>query len=252
MFESTLSKRTLLIVGLATIGCVGSPSSAGMDLPGSPPAPPLAVARRPLLEPKQIFASAPSDAVARFRPQVDVATGWSLSIAERGGPEIAVLSGDGNPPSEIVWDGRTLNGGLAWPGLRYDYVFSFRDPTGVGHHVAGEEFTVPAYTCTADSSLSILFTGAAYRDAASAPADTTLGPCMRQTVALLRRRPPDQRLRIEVLAHGDELARTLGEELRAVLSRELERDPVTITVYAGRALAAPPGGTVQVTSTATR
>jgi hypothetical protein len=225
-----------------------TPPRATAELPSAAAAPPLAVTRRVLLEPGSIFTTDAAGAVARFRPRAVAATAWSLAISECEGPEVAVLAGTGSVPAEIRWDGRTADGNFARPGMRYEYVLSFRDPTGVPHLVAGQEFTVPAYTCAADSALAVLF-AATGCDLATAAPDTALGSCLREAVALIERRRPPQQLRVEVLADDESRANELGEHVRALLCRALDCQPPEIAVYVGTAAAAPADGTVLITST---
>src|SRR5262245_32508196 len=63
-----------------------------------------------------------SGPVARFRPAVEGVERWKLVVADSLGQSVREYSGQGKPPKEIVWDGSTVSGQPALPGLTYSYV----------------------------------------------------------------------------------------------------------------------------------
>ena len=92
------------------------------------------------------------DAVARFRPQVEGVERWKLTVANARGEAITTFQGRGDPPEEIVWDGRTAQGEPATPGLRYSYVFEAFDRAGNKRNFVGEGFQLTAYRMTTRST----------------------------------------------------------------------------------------------------
>src|SRR5262249_46218459 len=86
-----------------------------------------------------------SGAVARVRPEAKGIDRWKLMLAASRGQTVATYDGKGEPPREIVWDGRTKGGGLVVPGLTYSHVFEAYDRAGNKRNFVGEGFKVSAY-----------------------------------------------------------------------------------------------------------
>ena len=102
-----------------------------------------------------------SGAVARFRPAVTHVERWKLMVADSRGETVATFEGRGDPPREIVWDGRTRAGALVTPGLTYSYVFEAYDRAGNRRHFVGEGFSVAAYRLETAAGPVLVFSGAA-------------------------------------------------------------------------------------------
>jgi hypothetical protein len=69
---------------------------------------------------------------------------WRLNIFASDGSNFRTLSGEGNPPSAIVWDGRGDSGAHLIPGQQYSYSFTAVDKAGNRRTFPGESFSVPA------------------------------------------------------------------------------------------------------------
>jgi len=52
---------------------------------------------------------------------------WKLTVADSRGQTVALFEGKGDPPKEIVWDGRSVSGVPVTPGITYSYVFEAVD-----------------------------------------------------------------------------------------------------------------------------
>src|SRR5262249_50743071 len=56
------------------------------------------------------LAHFPEGAVARFRPNVTHVERWKLVVVDARAESVAVFRGNGDPPREIAWDGRSSAG----------------------------------------------------------------------------------------------------------------------------------------------
>lgn len=83
--------------------------------------------------------------VARFTPVMDGVASWKLQVVDSRGQTAMVFAGQGNPPTEIAWDGLRLDGTPAPPGYTYSYVLEARDDAGNQRRFVGEGFPLPAY-----------------------------------------------------------------------------------------------------------
>jgi hypothetical protein len=100
-----------------------------------------------------------SEGVARFHPAVKGATAWKLSVTDAGGQSVMAWQGTGDPPAEIVWDGRGANGDPVTPGLTYSYVLEARDRAGNRRNFVGQGFQVGAYRYGGDDHPLLVFAG---------------------------------------------------------------------------------------------
>ena len=116
---------------------------------------------RPWLEE---FASGP---VARFRPDAEGVERWKLVVVDAKGQAVATFSGNGRPPREIAWDGRSQSGAPVSPGLTYSYVFEAHDRAGNKRNFVGEGFEVSAYRLESPDGPTLLFTGRGVSSATS-------------------------------------------------------------------------------------
>jgi hypothetical protein len=69
---------------------------------------------------------------------------WKLQIYASDGSNFRSLSGEGNPPSSIFWDGRGDSQDPLIPGEQYSYSFTAIDKAGNRRTFPGESFSVPA------------------------------------------------------------------------------------------------------------
>jgi len=113
-----------------------------------------------------------SGTVARFRPAVEGVDRWKLTVANWRGQPVVAFQGKGDPPREIVWDGRAANGAPVMPGATYSYVFEATDRAGNRRHFVGEGFRVSAFRLSSEQSTTLVFTGTEMSDRL-APARTS-------------------------------------------------------------------------------
>ena len=98
-------------------------------------------------------------AVARFKPSITKVQRWTLQVADSRGNTVARFTGQGRVPDQITWDGRTLSGDLALPGLTYSYVFEAFDEAGNKRNFLGDAFTVNPYIREEKTGITLLVPG---------------------------------------------------------------------------------------------
>ena len=98
-------------------------------------------------------------AVARFRPAVTGVERWRLVVVNARAESVAVFQGNGDPPREIAWDGRSTSGDPVAPGARYSYVFEARDKAGNKRNFVGEGFGVSAFRYGQAADPVLVFSG---------------------------------------------------------------------------------------------
>lgn len=69
---------------------------------------------------------------------------WSLDIFASDGSKFRGLTGEGDPPKTISWDGRGDSGKPLIPGEKYSYSFTAVDKAGNRRTFPGESFSAPA------------------------------------------------------------------------------------------------------------
>ncbi len=193
-----------------------------------------------------------SGAVARFRPEVKGAERWTLVVADsRGGP-VASFAGQGDPPREIVWDGRTRDGSPARPGLTYSYVLQARDRAGNKRNFVGEGFRIPAYRLDSPSGMLLMIPGEDF--GVPAPRTSAAGPAGPALVTLeaaswLNRLPgTTTRIQVSAVARTQERASALATGIARDLSRLVLGDPARITASGSVEPDAPESGIVRIES----
>jgi hypothetical protein len=97
--------------------------------------------------------------VARFRPSLTKVERWTLQVADSRGTTVARFQGQGRVPEQIAWDGRTLSGDLAIPGLTYSYVVEAFDEAGNKRNFLGDAFAVNPYIREEKGGLTLLVPG---------------------------------------------------------------------------------------------
>ncbi len=82
----------------------------------------------------------------------DLAT-WKLDIFASDGNRFRSLSGEGDPPKTIAWNGRGDSGNPLVPGEKYAYSFTAIDRAGNRRTFPGKTFSVPALFLAADGGI---------------------------------------------------------------------------------------------------
>jgi hypothetical protein len=205
-----------------------------------PSLPSTAAVKRTLLEP-----STPADGgrsmVIAFEVRTPPGVFWQLVLQEIDGPVAQIFEGQGEPPARIPWDGRLLDGGLAWSGMDYTYYVAFADSTGEVGETSGGPFTLPAYTHEDRGGISFLLPGDRLAT------DTATAATLRSVANRLDRDTRPTPVRVEVLAESRDAALTLGESVRSTLLNLLATDRA-VDLFVGEASAAPRAGTVLITT----
>jgi hypothetical protein len=205
---------------------------------------------RPACYSRPWLASLTTGGVARFRPALEGVNRWRLLVADSQGDTVAAFSGKGKPPKEIAWDGRSLKGGYAAPGLVYSYVLEAYDKAGNKRNFVGEGFELPAYRVEGDER-AILFSGA---ELDRKPADYGSGPptsiVLMETASWLNQeRDIAAPVVVKITAREFRQAKYLADEITRQLQPLLLGDPVRVRTVTDVQPDAPERGTVAITVT---
>jgi hypothetical protein len=190
--------------------------------------------------------------VARFRPAVEHLERWKLVVANSRGEVVANYAGNGDPPAELAWDGRTLNGGQAAPGLTYSYVFEAYDRAGNKRNFVGQGFKVPAYRIDAPSGPVLVFQGSELagrlaRGAMTRPQGPA--PILLEAAGYLNAAGKSkQPLRVTATARSFDEANAMATMVARDLGALTLGDPARIRPVATVEADAPDGGTVKISS----
>src|SRR6185503_5668004 len=95
--------------------------------------------------------------VARIRPDIQGADRWKLTVVNARAEAVATFQGEGDPPREIAWDGRSTSGAAVMPGATYSYVFEARDKAGNKRNFVGEGFRVSAFRTDSETGPQLVF-----------------------------------------------------------------------------------------------
>jgi hypothetical protein len=196
-----------------------------------------------------------SGSVARFRPQVTEVARWRLVVADSRGQTVTAFAGEGKPPREIVWDGRTKSGEPVVPGLTYSYVFEAFDRAGNKRNFVGEAFTVSAFRLQAADGPVLVFSGKDLapagqgRSVAESPTARGAGPAPLLLEAagwMNQSARAAQPVRVTATARTFEQANSLAGAVARDLAPLLLGDPARVQPVAVTEPAAPPEGTVRI------
>jgi hypothetical protein len=190
-----------------------------------------------------------SGPVARFRPAVEGVERWKLIVADSRGQSVREYSGQGKPPKEIVWDGSTVSGQPALPGLTYSYVFEAFDRAGNKRNFVGEGFQVPPYRRSTPTALTMLFSGTGLQSAPAVRSTATPSPeIVLETASWINQvSRVDYPVRVKASARTFELASALSQTLVQQLGPLVIGDPARIQGLTDVQPDAPAQGTVAVT-----
>ncbi|NNG47340.1 MAG: OmpA family protein, partial [Deltaproteobacteria bacterium] len=125
----------------------------------------------------------------RFRVEVAPAgepTEWTLAIMDAQGQVVRTLSGEGNPPGEILWNGRTEDDRLLGGGQLYQYQMVVAYADGSSSRSARRIFGV-----NRTSAISLSLTGSAF-EFNSAVLSERARKALRQVADTLRKYPEEK------------------------------------------------------------
>jgi hypothetical protein len=193
------------------------------------------------------LTSLATGAVARFRPEVKDVVRWKLTVANSKGEAVTSFAGKGDPPREIVWDGRTTNGTPVIPGLTYSYVFEAWDKAGNRRNFVGKGFEISAYRQHGPEGSTFVFSG---RDMTIPTAGRTMNaptsPMVMEVASWLNQSPPASRIQVTATARTFEQANALSSTVSRQLAALALGDPQHIQPLNQVEPDAPEGGTVKV------
>ena len=139
------------------------------------------------------------DAPVRFRVDVAPVGGpkeWRLEIRNRKDEVVRTLAGEGNPPSEVLWDGRTEDGRTVAAGELYQYQLAVAYTDGSRSRSARRIFGV-----NRTSSISYSLTGSAF-EFDSAMLSPAAQKVLKQVAKMLRKFPGEK---VVVEGHTDDI-----------------------------------------------
>ncbi len=195
-------------------------------------------------------------AVARFRPQVEGVERWKLIVANARGEALTTFQGKGDPPKEIVWDGRSAQGEPATPGLRYSYVFEAFDRAGNKRNFVGEGFQLNAYRMTTPAGPVLVCSGAMLAPPSSpaaigsipasapAPAVSEVATWLNQSVE------PTRPIRVAITARSADAANAIAATIMRQLPPLVLGDPARIQCAVVVQPDAPESGAVKFSAAA--
>ena len=191
-----------------------------------------------------------SGAVARFQPDVKDVESWKLSIVNARGEAVTSFTGKGEPPHEIVWDGRSASGAAVMPGLTYSYVLEARDKAGNKRNFVGQGFQVSAYRFETAEGPTMTLTARelpAIPPGRGAAASIPAPPILIEAASWLNQRPqPTQPVRVTVAARSVDEAQALADYVTRSMTPYLIGDPAKLQAVTEVQADAPGGGTIRI------
>jgi hypothetical protein len=197
--------------------------------------------------------------VARFQPAVRGTERWKLTVADSRGQTVMLFGGKGDPPKEIVWDGRNVSGAPVAPGITYSYVFEAVDKAGNKRNFVGEGFRISAYRIESPTGPVLVFSGqqlAADLNAAraygagssgTAAGSRVMAPLLLEAASWLNQYPKvAQPMRVVASARSYEQASTLAKQVGTAMADLTIGDPTRVQSMAEVVPDAPEGGTVRI------
>lgn len=190
-----------------------------------------------------------SQDIVRFQPSIEGSDRWQLTIANSRSEAVAGFDGKGDPPREITWDGRSLDGKPSPPGLTYSYVLEAFDRAGNKRSFVGEGFELPSYRLETDEGLVMLFSG---RELSAIPETAAGGsslpsPLLLEVASRINQsEKTDEPVQVEVTARSFEKANTLAEVVVQALRPLIIGEQARIQSFTTVEPDAPGDGTIQI------
>jgi len=189
------------------------------------------------------------DGVVRFRPNLEDVHRWRLEIVDSRSDTVAVFSGKGNPPEELVWNGDRHDGRLAEPGPTYSYVLIASDKAGNRRTFPGSGFELPPYRVEDDDVTAFLFAGTALPSCwVNRPSGPPPSLLLEAATRLSRDDRAKEPIEVRAVARSFAEARALGDAVAGALGSRVLGDPARIRVVTDVRTDAPVSGTIVITS----
>jgi hypothetical protein len=179
------------------------------------------------------------EGVARFQPDLTGVSQWSLEVADSRGATVAVFEGRGNP-EPMTWDGRTLTGEAALPGLTYSFGLTAYDEAGNKRTFVGDGFAVPPYRVADDDGWSLLFAGN------QMGGDAATSPLLREAADRVNRTGDAGTVRVVATARSHGEAEHLAELVSTLLTPRILGDPARLRAEVRVQADAPASGAVEL------
>ena len=190
-----------------------------------------------------------SGAVARFRPELKGVERWKMTIVNARGEAVATYQGRGEPPREIVWDGRSQGGAPVVPGLTYSYVLEAHDRAGNKRNFVGQGFKVSAYRLATPEGPMLTFSGRELPavDPRRPVADTGSAPLLIEAASWINQAPnPNKVVRVTATARTYDEANGLALMVARQMAPHLIGDASRLQTTAEVRPDSPEGGTVVI------
>lgn len=194
------------------------------------------------------FTSGP---VARFQPQLEGVQRWRLVVANSQGQPVQEFEGKGKPPKEIVWDGRSISGAPAIPGLTYSYVLEAYDKAGNKRNFVGNGFELPPYRVTNENAITMLLAGDDLEEWGQQRTVTSgvAHPLMLEAASWLNQiEDVQQAVTVTVTARNFDQADFLATRVSETLRHMVLNGPARILAHTDVRPEAPETGAIQIAS----
>jgi hypothetical protein len=182
--------------------------------------------------------------VATFRPAVTDVARWTLSIVDSRGEVVASYSGQGQPPREIVWDGRSSKGQVM-PGRVYSSAFEAYDRAGNKRNMVGQGFQVGAIRIATATGIEFLFPASDLGESLGRPGAPP-SPFLLEAASWIQQRSLRDPVRVTGIARTLDSGKALGDQVARSLCPLLLGGDGRVQVTSAVEADAPPAGTVRI------
>ena len=145
---------------------------------------------------------------------------WRLEITDYRGESFRGLDGDGMPPLELAWDGRSDHGEMLRPGFPYSFLFTIEDSGTNRYQYAGSTFVLPTLAYSEGKNLRLEAAAAEFfitREARPLPeAEGRIDRLLREILSA-----PDRAIKVESYAESAPLAAARAQWLADRLEERL-------------------------------
>lgn len=190
-----------------------------------------------------------SGRIVSFHPSVKGVDRWRLTIANSRGETVTSFGDDGKPPEEIGWNGLTLEGKPAAPGLTYSYVLEAFDKAGNKRSFVGEGFELPPYRLENKGEVVMLFSGVELSGSANLASrgPSVPAPILLEVADRINQSDKvDQPIRVQATARSFEKANMLTENVVMALNPLVLGGRARIQSFTTVKADAPNDGTIQI------
>lgn len=196
--------------------------------------------------PRPWFQEFRTGGVATFQPVLKNVARWSLIVANSRGETVITFSGKGNPPKEIVWDGRSTDGTPVAPGLTYSYVLEAYDEAGNKRNFMGDGFELPSYAIETDKETIMIFSADRLMSSRSESGAADPEILLEATTRINQIGRAETPVWIHVSARSFNQARSIADDVVRVMRPLVLGDPARIQAVTEVDPTAPENGSVAI------